>query len=208
MPLEFCAIASTNGELLAQAVWCEPFVVTALHAVDVACPARVTLVSERGDARHHVLESIRASDAGCDVIVFGPPTPRLPLSALRFGALDSAGANVEVRCIQRRPGREPPYRSRVYRSAIVDVSRIQRHQYSSSAGREYAPGSVFAYFLQHALPPGCSGAAVCTAGSAVPLAFIHGNAEANLGHSVALIPQREGELARFFGGSRALEGHG
>lgn len=189
MPTKQHAIVSRQGIVLGQALACGPFVLAPLHVVDDVVPSPIQLVNAAGDRESVTITRVFAREPTWDLLML----QTIPLvSAGANGCLapiNETGIDVHVHAIVQtgyldRSG----YKLAIVHSRIRDCVRVESYVYGLASGRKVTVNDFLALFLDHPFPPGWSGAPVYLPDAARIVGFVHGNAFANGGAGVCLLP--------------------
>ena len=179
-----------NGGIAGQALVFSSFVMIPLHVIDKKSPRSVCLVDRRGCRSVVHLAGVLAIDGAWDSILYRTVGPEVPNTRRAIVRVDAAGAAVDISAITNGKSALIDHMA-VLESRVREVVRIARHHFQSASGREIVARDVCAILLNDPVAPGWSGAAVSLRDSADVLGFVHGNASANDGAAVCLVPRED-----------------
>jgi hypothetical protein len=185
MPAEHRALIGPKGELLGQAVLLDGLAITPLHVVD-AERRGISCLDRSGKVDEIELTGVRAVDPFWDVIVFGTNFDVKCDDAITFAFQEYAGTEVEVHAVAGDG-------LAIVLALIRGQVEVEEHSYSTASGGVALASDVRVLFLSRPFAPGWSGAPVYLRGGRALVGFVHGNATANSGDGVCLMPDERGE---------------
>jgi hypothetical protein len=193
MAIKQRAVIDKWRNILCQAIISRNVVLVPLHVIDYRTAATLLLLDADGTIEEVAVAEVLTIDFHCDILAIRTERSRGGPEPTDVVLVEEIGIEVEVRAIVNWGGTPA---LTVCRMRIRDVVCIERHTYRSASGRMAVARDVRALFLTDPFPPGWSGAPVLLLGTSHVVGFVHGNAPANEGAGVCLVPREGGVVLR------------
>lgn len=164
--------------------------VAPLHVLEPLSRTRLVLLDRWSQVEIVDAAKFLAVDRACDTVIFQTPSCRDEEMPRRFALGARPGTAVEIHAIVAGDvvGDQTSDRLAIRSSAVRDVVEVDCYTYQAASGQTVTVLKVPVLFLSEPFPLGWSGAPVYLGGTCDLGGFLHGNASANRGAGVCLLP--------------------
>lgn len=189
------ALIDPSGQVLGQVLLSGNLAVAPLHVLGPR-QTRVTLLDPTGRAGAVELRRVVASDPAWDVIVFSTNII-VQRCRFRFWFRPGESVRVEVRTVESGgAGPGPGGRVATTPLGVRGVVSVGRHSYAAASGEINDVRELDVVFFSRPFARGSSGSPIFLKDSDDLVGFVHGNAPANSGDGVCLVPAESSAVLR------------
>ena len=182
-------IVTDNGTTLGQAVRFGRRVLVSLHVVDLSARSTLWLTDGRSEPLSFEIDDVRAEIQGDVGAVSTIPAQEAPENGLSWtDDVERIGAARIVANVDASSGGGSIV---TIETGIVALRSVDRYSYRLASNADVSLEGCSVAFLSSPVPRGWSGASVLDRKTDAIFAVIHGNAEANDGNAICLLPSRE-----------------